>query len=161
MSLQKEIERKFLVKKEYFKNIWWNYTGVVILEITQGYLIKNLTKTVRIRKIISNGVINGILGIKIYNDEEIGVDEYEYDVSDKNEIEKLLNSCDKPLIEKTRYVIPIDNHNLRWEIDVFHGHKDGQILAEIELNDINQPFEKPDWIGMEVTGMPEYYNSNM
>ena len=66
--------------------------------------------------------------------------------------------CDK-VLHKTRYEISQDAHT--WEVDVFHSPNNGLLLAEIELNAIDELFTRPDWIGDEVTGIPEYYNANM
>ena len=68
--------------------------------------------------------------------------------------------CQGTIIDKTRWIIPA-SHNLKWEIDEFHGKHTGLVLAEIELPNEEQSFEKPDFIGEEVTSDPRYYNANM
>ncbi|KAA3662052.1 MAG: adenylate cyclase, partial [Calditrichaeota bacterium] len=83
--------------------------------------------------------------------------EYEIPTEDANLM--LDNLCERPLIEKTRYKIALDG--LTWEIDEFAGDNQGLIVAEVELQDENQQFEKPDWIGEEVSGDPRYFNSNL
>ena len=69
------------------------------------------------------------------------------------------NLAEKPIIEKTRYKIPMGD--FVWEIDEFFGVNKGLIVAEIELPSEDTPFEKPDWIGDEVSGDPRYFNSNL
>ena len=83
--------------------------------------------------------------------------EQEIDVESAHE---LLKICLPGVIEKTRYVIPAGNERC-WEVDVFHGRLEGRVLAEIELGDEHEPFERPEWLGEEVTGQPQYYNANM
>jgi adenylate cyclase len=70
-----------------------------------------------------------------------------------------MNVCLPGKIIKTRYLIPSGKHT--FEVDVFHDKNKGLIIAEIELSSEDEPFEKPDWLGEEVTGKPEYYNSNL
>ena len=75
---------------------------------------------------------------------------------------EMLEICLPGMIEKTRYVIPCTKEKGRkWEVDVFHGRLEGRVLAEIELEDENEPFERPEWLGEEVTGQSAYYNANM
>lgn len=82
--------------------------------------------------------------------------EVELKLSDAKEI---LEICLPGKIEKSRYLVPYENHV--FEVDVFHGKNEGLVIAEVELTDVNEWFEKPDWLGEEVTGRPEYYNSNL
>ena len=85
--------------------------------------------------------------------------EFEYEIP-LQDAEELLNElCQKPLIEKTRYKIENGGHT--WEIDEFFGDNQGLIVAEIELNSEDQDFEKPDWVGEEVTHDPRYFNANL
>ena len=83
--------------------------------------------------------------------------EKEIDLSDAKE---LMQICLPGAISKTRYIIPISD-NRKWEVDVFHGRLDGLVLAELELGDEHEPFDRPDWLGEEVTDDPRYYNANM
>ncbi len=71
----------------------------------------------------------------------------------------MMEICLPGLIDKTRYIIPHGNHN--FEVDVFHGKHEGLIVAEIELSSEKEYFEKPEWLGKDVTGDPSYYNSNL
>ena len=78
-----------------------------------------------------------------------------------DEAQELMQLCLPGAIQKTRYIIPI-NGERKWEVDVFHsGSMSGKALAEIELGDENESFERPEWLGAEVTGLPQYYNANM
>lgn len=157
--MQREIEKKFLVLNNNFSHD----EGLADkLEITQGYLSKQDGRIVRIRRVSSlmHTSVHGKLTLKVKGntDNGAGVDEYEYEIPE-NEATELLHHCEMPLIEKTRYIIEYGNS--LWEVDVFHGHKSGLIVAEIELNDINDIIDFPSWIGEEVTGKSEYYNANM
>jgi CYTH domain-containing protein len=88
---------------------------------------------------------------------ESGMSRYEFETEiPVPDADHLLSLCDKPLIEKTRY--KYDYENLTWEIDEFHGVNDGLVVAEVELESEDQQFEKPDFIGEEVTGQVKYYN---
>lgn len=84
--------------------------------------------------------------------------EYEYEIP-AADADELLQFCQRPLIEKTRYVEKIDGHV--WEIDCFFGDNEGLLVAEIELKSEDEPFEKPVWLGQEVSGDVRYYNSNL
>lgn len=162
MSLQKEIERKYLVDVEEFKTWAASRTEehpVGSYEIVQGYLIKGEDRTLRIRKsTMRNNTVSGVVNIKIGQSKE-GVDEFEYDVVSEKEIDKLLSHCPEPLIRKTRYIYVYDG--LVWEIDQFHGHKEGLIIAEVELESFDVKVTVPDWVTEEVTGNPLYSNRNM
>lgn len=148
-----EIERKFLIDKELFTNkIKKNCSP---FKLTQGYLVNDKDKVIRIRHTDLSGWITikgeGLLSRK----------EYEYQIPSKDAIE-LLNSFCKDVIVKTRYrfVSPTDMRHT-WEVDFFEGDNDGLVLAEIELKSENEKFEKPKWVLDEVTGEHKYYNSNL
>jgi len=85
--------------------------------------------------------------------------EYEYDIPENDAKEMLDDLCEKPIIEKNRY--KIDFAGFIWEVDEFFGENQGLIVAEVELESEDQRFEKPEWIGDEVTGDPKYFNSNL
>jgi adenylate cyclase len=146
--MAKEIEKKFLVKGDQ----WRDHAEGTIYR--QGYLSTEKERVVRIRTIGDTGYLT-IKGITV------GATrleyEYEISVSDSNEMLDLL--CLKPLIEKKRY--KIEFAGLIWEIDEYFGDNQGLIIAEVELEDENQAFELPDWIGKEVTSNPKYFNSNL
>ncbi|HZK61140.1 MAG TPA: CYTH domain-containing protein [Anaerovoracaceae bacterium] len=144
-----ETERKFLVKSEF------RHLAVKNIMISQSYLSIDPDKTIRIR--ISDD--KAFLTIKSrICDKLITRREWEFPVplSDANE---LMSICLPGKIVKTRYFIPSDKHT--FEIDVFHDKNEGLILAEIELSSEEELFEKPHWLGEEVTGKPEYYNANL
>ena len=146
-----EIERKFLVCSDAFKS-----QATTSYEIMQGYLCKEPGKTIRVR--IRDA--RAFLTIKSSRLRE-GLAKFEWE----REIEladarEMMQICLPGAISKTRYIIPI-NGERKWEVDVFHGRLEGRVLAEIELEDEHEAFERPDWLGEEVTGQPQYYNANM
>lgn len=146
--MAKEIERKFLVDQ----------TKLPILKnphvIKQGYIPTKETATVRIR--ISNE--KAFLTLK---GKATGLtrSEFEYFVP-LDDAEKMLQElCSSPLIEKKRYLIPYKGHI--WELDIFEGDNEGLIVAEIELDNENEVFERPQWITKEVSFDPRYRNANL
>jgi adenylate cyclase len=143
-----EIERKFLLINEQWRDEVENS-----FTLQQGYLSTNPNATVRIR--IKNE--QATLTIKSKN---IGIrrNEFEYQIPTE-EAQQLLALCEGPLIEKIRYTICRGSHT--WEIDEFNGHNTGLILAEIELTHEDDAFEKPTWVGDEVSDDVRYYNSNL
>jgi len=146
--MPQEIERKFLVKG--------NYKPFVVKEfhIVQGYLSSLPERTVRIR--IKNE--KGFLTIKGQMNKN-GTSRYEWEREiPKKEAEELLRLCEPGIIDKIRQIIPI-SRELFFEVDEFHGENQGLVVAEIELPSENFPFEKPDWLGKEVTNDKRYYNS--
>ena len=143
-----EIERKYLLKNED-----WRKEVESKSIIKQGYLNSNPERTVRIR--ITNN--KGFLTIKSKN-EGSKRKEFEYEIP-LEEAQDLILLCEQPIIEKTRYLVPINNHT--WEIDVFEGINKGLEVAEIELSQENESFEIPNWIGKEVTEEIKYYNSQL
>lgn len=156
MSPNTEIERKFLVHSDLFKQ-----QAIRSYAIKQGYLCKDPEKTIRVR--IRDE--RAFLTIKSCALRE-GLAKFEWEREiDINDGLELLQICLPGVIEKTRYIIPSTKgegaRERVWEVDVFHGRLEGRILAEIELGDENEPFERPEWLGEEVTGQPQYYNANM
>jgi CYTH domain-containing protein len=144
----KEIERKFLVKD----NSWRALAPGT--EYRQGYLNSAKERIVRVRTIDDKGYLT-IKGITLGATRV----EYEYEIP-VAEAEAMLDElCEKPLIEKNRY--KIDYERLIWEVDEFFGENQGLIVAEVELESEDQDYEKPGWIGDEVTGDPKYFNSNL
>jgi adenylate cyclase len=133
-----EIERKFLVAGDYKKKAFW------CEDIIQGYLSSIPERIVRVR-------IKGIGNAS-------GLSRYEWEkeipVQDARE---LIDLCEPGIIDKVRYYIRYDNHT--FEVDEFHGDNEDLVIAEIELSDETDIFEKPDWLGNEVTGDERYYNS--
>lgn len=141
-----EIERKFLViSKE-----WQTIAGVTF---SQGYLNRDKNRTVRVR-IAGN---QGFLTIKGATNGATRA-EYEYEIP-LTDAESLLEMCERPIIQKIRRIY--EHQGFKWEIDEFQGENLGLVVAEIELSDENQTFEKPSWIGEEVTYDQRYFNSNL
>jgi len=148
-----EIERKFLLLNDS-----WQQHVVSKNLMRQGYFAgpeKHQPRaSIRIR--ISNQ--HAYLNIKSY---ELGISrqEYEYEI-DLNDAEKMLSTlCEKPLIEKIRYEVVVGLHT--WEIDVFSGDNNGLVVAEIELDHEKEYFDKPDWLGEEVSTDARYYNVSL
>ena len=146
-----EIERKFLVTSEAFKT-----EAVRSYEIVQGYLCKEPGKTIRVRIRDAQAFLT-IKSGKLRPG--IGKFEWEREI-DLEDAKELMQLCLPNPIIKTRYIIPI-SADRKWEVDVFHGHKEGLILAELELESEDEPYSRPSWLGEEVTGQPQYYNANM
>lgn len=142
-----EIERKFLVNGD-FKPYAHKHE-----RITQGYLSSVPERTVRIR----------IKGDKAYitikgKGNESGMSRYEWEKEiSTHEASELIKLCEPGIIDKTRY--DIKNGELTFEVDEFYGDNQGLVIAEIELNDENEIFNHPDWLGEEVTGDKRYYNA--
>lgn len=144
----KEIERKFLVNNDSFRLLAKGTS------YRQGYLNSAKERVVRVRTTDDKGFLT-IKGITTGATRL----EYEYEVPLKDADEMLNELCEKPLIEKNRY--KIDYEGFVWEVDEFFGENRGLICAEVELETEDQPYEKPEWIGEEVTGDPKYFNSNL
>ena len=145
-----EIERKFLVKNEDFKAEFYQKN-----RITQGFLNTDPLRTVRIR--IKDET--AFLTVKGKNN-EAGLSRFEWEKEiDKTEAESLLKLCEPGMIDKTRFLVKSDSHI--FEVDEFYGENEGLIVAEVELASETENFEKPKWLGQEVTGDPKYYNSQL
>tara|TARA_R110000737_G_scaffold10226_1_gene25926 strand:+ start:80 stop:547 length:468 start_codon:yes stop_codon:yes gene_type:complete len=145
-----EIERKFLVNSDSFK-----FNATVKNRIVQGFLNTHPERTVRIRIIDDAGYItvkgksNSSGTTRFEWEKEIALDE----------AESLLQLCEKGILEKIRYEIPWGDH--LFEVDEFLGQNEGLVMAEIELKSEEENFEKPLWLGKEVTGEVKYYNSQL
>jgi adenylate cyclase len=144
-----EIERKFLVKGKFMHH------AVNQLRIKQSYLSLDPDRIVRLR----------IAGEKAFftikgrlNGTSLSRNEWEIQipVADATEIMKI---CLPGTIDKTRYFVPVGQHI--FEVDVFHGKNEGLIIAEIELASEKELFDRPEWLGREVTGNPSFYNANL
>jgi CYTH domain-containing protein len=144
-----EIERKFLVCGEFMDRT------TDATEIVQGYLSSSPDRTVRVRVRDEKGFIT-VKGLA----DDSGIARYEWEkeipVEDARE---LLKICEPWPVEKTRYLVPYGGHII--EVDVFHGANSGLVMAEIELHSTDEAFEKPPWLGEEVSGDPRYYNSSL
>lgn len=145
--MAKEIERKFLVSGEFRQDSPESY------RIMQGYICSDQDRTVRVR-VRGN---KGFLTIKGRSSAD-GLSRYEWEKEiPASEAVELMALCGSGVIDKTRYLVPFGRHT--YEVDVFHGANEGLVLAEIELAEEQETFEKPSWLGEEVTGDPRYYNS--
>ena len=143
-----EIERKFLVANQSFKELAFTHN-----HIAQGYLCSHPERTVRVR--IKGD--KGFLTIKgISNDSGMSRFEWEKEIL-LSEAEELLQLCEKGVIDKTRFEIKCGPHI--YEVDEFYGENEGLIVAEIELSSEMETFERPDWLGEEVTDIDRYYNA--
>ena len=142
----KEIERKFRV----IKDTWRNVKGT---RYCQGYLNSAKERNVRVRTMEDKAYLT-IKGIAIGASRM----EFEYEIP-LQDADELLEICEKPLIEKTRY--KVQEGGFVWEVDEFFKENQGLIVAELELESEDQEFPKPDWAGEEVTGDPRYFNSNL
>ncbi len=145
--MAQEIEKKFLVKGD-FKSAATKST-----RITQGYLSSVPERTVRVRVKGDKGFIT-IKGIG--NDSGASRYEWEKEIP-VNEVQELLKICEPGVIDKTRYLVPAGAHT--FEVDEFYGENQGLVVAEVELASENDEFQKPAWLGEEVTGQVKYYNS--
>ena len=143
-----EIERKFSVKcTNFLANIKESY------KITQGYLNSDKNRTVRVRTKGTKGFIT-IKGLG--SDSGMSRFEWEKEISLK-EAESLLLLCEGFIIDKVRYIVPFDD--VVFEVDVFEGTNKGLIIAEVELTSETQMFNKPDWLGDELTQDERFYNA--
>ncbi len=143
-----EIERKFLLAGD-----GWRALGAPVL-LRQGYLSSDPARVVRVR-------VEGDRAYMTIKGKSVGATrgEWEYPIplADANELLERL--CEQPIVEKYRRRIDFAGNT--WEVDEFLGANQGLVLAEIELGDENQQFDKPEWIGADVTDDRRYYNSNL
>ena len=145
-----EVERKFLVKSPEFKD---QATGCS--HFVQGYITSPPAKTVRVRiaddkaylTIKGSGSASGMSRF-----------EWEMEIPGKDAL-ALLGICEGGVIEKDRYYVPFAGHT--FEVDEFFGDNEGLVMAEVELSSEDEAFEKPEWLGQEVTGDSRYYNSSL
>lgn len=152
-----EIERKFLVLNEDYKQL-----AISHYHITQGYLSKDPDRTIRVRiKTLADGTGHAFLTIKS-KPNEMGFSRFEWEKEiDIADAKQFIDMCLPGVIEKTRWLVPANPSSLTWEVDEFHGRLAGMVIAELELENEQQAFEKPDFVGQEVTGDARYYNANM
>src|SRR6056297_3367610 len=143
-----EIERKFLVSSAEWKG------DAVGHRLQQGYLSLDKARTIRVRVAEERAWIN-IKGLT----RGITRSEFEYPVPLEDARRMLDELCIRPVIDKTRYLIPCGRH--RWEVDEFHGRNAGLVIAEIELASEDEDFERPPWLGAEVSDDPRYFNASL
>lgn len=145
--MAQEIERKFLVDGDY------KTAASASQRIVQGYLSSAPERTVRVRVKGEQGFLT-IKGIGSAS----GASRYEWEREiSANDAEELLALCEPGVIDKTRHLVTCGRHT--FEVDEFHGDNDGLVVAEVELGSEDEAFERPDWLGREVTGDARYYNS--
>ena len=148
--MAKEIERKYLVVNQKYKNV-----AVCATNILQGYISRDAERTVRVRikgdraYITVKGITKGCVR-----------DEWEYEIDVDDARQMLDRVAVPPILSKTRYIV--EHGKLTWEVDEFHGRLDGLVLAEVELPDADTNIGSlPDFVRDEVTGDERYYNSNL
>lgn len=146
----KEIERKFLVAGEQYRT-----QAESVEAILQGYLCKDDGKTVRVRLYGERGFLT------IKGKPESGkLERFEWETPiSADDARILLSECSGSIIHKTRYLVRYGKHMV--EVDEFHGDNEGLVVAEIELEYENEPYEKPEWLGREVTDDSRYYNAEL
>ena len=146
--MAQEIERKFLVKDDSYKALAYHSS-----RIAQGYICSMRGRTVRVR--IRDD--KGYLTIKGPSDAS-GLGRYEWEKEiPLHEAQELMKLCEPGMIDKTRYLVRSGHHV--FEVDEFYGENEGLTIAEVELASADEAYEKPDFIGDEVTGDVKYYNS--
>ena len=145
-----EIERKFLVKSRAYAKQASSKEKIV-----QGFLNTHPERTVRVR-------IKGKLGYLTVKGKtnRTGTSRFEWEKEiTVNEAEELLILCEEGILEKTRYSVA--HKGYIFEVDEFLGANEGLVMAEVELQSEDEKFEKPSWLGKEVTGDAKYYNSQL
>ena len=144
-----EIERKFLVAGEF------RHLAVKEIIIIQAYLTIDPVKSIRLRIM---GEMAFITVKSRIGEQVIARHEWEFPIP-LSDAEEMIKVCLPGRIVKTRYLVPSGKHT--FEVDVFHDKNEGLTIAEIELTYENEHFERPEWLGEEVTGRSEYYNANL
>lgn len=145
--MTQEIERKFLVKGDFKPFVKKS------MRIVQGYLCSVPERTVRVRIKGEKGFLT-VKGIG----NESGASRFEWEKEiDPADVESLLKICEPGVIDKTRHLVEVGKHT--YEVDEFHADNQGLIVAEVELSSEEETFEKPEWLGEEVTGDVKYFNS--
>jgi|SRR5690606_23142702 len=145
-----EIERKFLVRSTAYREAASAKTRIV-----QGFLNRDPERVVRVRRLDDKGFLT-VKGPS--NDSGTTRFEWELELS-VQEANNLMDLCERGILEKIRYTVPVGRHH--FEVDEFLGENKGLVVAELELEHEDEPFESPSWLGEEVTGQVKYYNSNL
>lgn len=144
-----EIERKFLIADDS-----WREQAGEGERYRQGYLFTGQHCSVRLRAAGDRAWLN-VKGATV----GAARPEFEYDVPHADAIAMLDDLCDPGQIDKTRYRVPVGRHC--FEVDVFHGANEGLVVAEVELAAPDEAFERPSWLGAEVTDDTRYYNARL
>ena len=145
-----EIERKFMVRGNDYKSLAYASD-----RIKQGYICSGHGRTVRVR--LRGG--RGYLTIKGPSFDG-GLSRYEFEKEiTVEEAEQLFRLCEPGIIDKTRFLVKCGNHT--FEVDEFYGENEGLVMAEVELQSPDEPFERPAFLGLEVTGDRRFYNGHL
>lgn len=144
-----EVERKFLVSDESWRDGVTSSTRIV-----QGYIAQTGSATVRVR-------VKGDRGFLTIKGSSVGVSrsEFEYEVPVADALAMLDELAQGPVIDKVRHLVPVGGHV--WEVDVFAGENAPLVMAEVELTDSQEAFDRPDWAGVEVSDDQRYFNVNL
>lgn len=149
--MSQEIERKFLVKDSSYKSMAYNHT-----HIAQGYISSGNGRTVRIR-IRDDRAYLTIKGPSL----DGGLSRYEFETEvSVADAQDLMRICQPGIVQKVRWLVRAADGHV-FEVDEFEGDNQGLVMAEVELGSADEPYEKPDFIGQEVTGDHRYYNSHL
>lgn len=143
-----EIEHKYLVKNDSYKDL-----AKEVIHIRQGYLCREPERIVRVRTWNDRAylTVKGKTSVDMRH-------EYEYEIPYNDAIE-MLDLCQGIILEKDRYIVEYEG--LVWEVDEFHGAKEGLVMTEVELKDSDSVYKIPPFAGINVTGNSSYYNSNL
>lgn len=145
-----EIERKFLVNSDAYKTL-----ASKKYRIVQAFLNSDPERVVRVRLKGDKGYLT----IKGKADVS-GLSRFEWETEiSPQDVENLLKICEKGIIDKIRYEVEVEGKT--FEVDEFFGDNEGLVIAEVELNSELETFKRPTWLAEEVTGLPQYYNSNL
>lgn len=142
----REIERKFLVTGD-----GWRAAAAGWQDMRQGYLVLEGRSSVRVREAGEDAWLN-------VKSAELGIErrEFEYAIPAADAREMLAHLCQGPLVEKCRHRVPVGDHV--WEVDEFFGDNAGLVVAEVELAHPDEAFQRPPWVGREVSHESRYYN---
>jgi adenylate cyclase len=144
-----EIERRFLVSSDE-----WRVSAAVSRSYRQSYLSRTSESSVRVRRFEDHATIT-VKGPRV----GLARDEFEYRIPAPDADYMLGKMCVTPIIEKVRHLV--DHAGMTWEVDVYHGEACGLVLAEVELDRIDQPLVLPQWVAAEVTHDPRYCSSGI
>ena len=146
--MSQEIERKFLVKDDSYKQMASSFSHII-----QGYICRTTGRTVRVRLRDEKAYLT-IKGPS--PDGGLSRYEWEHEIPGREALE-LMQLCERGVIDKVRYLVPYGGHT--FEVDEFFGANEGLVMAEVELDAVDEAFERPPFLGEEVTGDRRYYNS--
>ena len=146
--MSQEIERKFLVKDDSYKQMASSFSHII-----QGYICRTTGRTVRVRLRDEKAYLT-IKGPS--PDGGLSRYEWEHEIPGREALE-LMQLCERGVVDKVRYLVPYGGHT--FEVDEFFGANEGLVMAEVELDAVDEAFERPPFLGEEVTGDRRYYNS--